>query len=50
MKGILQFICMSAFFCLIGSLAGAVPAVLNPYFFLICLIVMFLTAGSFDSN
>ncbi len=36
---------MFALFCLIGSLAGAVPAVLTPYFFWGSLIVMFLAAG-----
>jgi hypothetical protein len=45
MKGILQFIFMFAFFCLIGSLSGAVPSVLVPYFLWGSIIVMFLTAG-----
>jgi hypothetical protein len=45
MEGILQLIFMFALFCLIGSLSGAVPAVLVPYFFCGSLIVMFVTAG-----
>ena len=45
MEGILQLIFMFALFCLIGSLSGAVPAILVPYFFCGSLIVMFVTAG-----
>ena len=54
MKDILQLICTFAFFCLIGcilSSGGAIPPIpFVSYVFWICLIVMFLTAGSLDAN
>lgn len=48
MKGILQFICMVAFICLIGSIVGAVPAPFVANIFWGSLVVMFAAAALSD--
>ena len=40
----MTYIAMFALFCLIGSLAGAVPVVLTPYFFWGSLAILIISA------